>query len=141
MLKLSLLALVLLAAPAAFAQKPGHDKPGARAVPTEHSFVGTWDYVVQPDEPVAQGTFTIVQQGTQLGGTFMTDVPCTIDPFAPDGDAVAFTFKYPPMGVISIWGTLADDRFEGEAQPEGQGALPFVATRQGAQAAEGTDDR
>ena len=119
-----------LLAPAALAQKPAQDKPEPGAYVAGSPFVGTWDYLVRPDDPVAEGTFTITPEGDRLGGTFMTDVPCRIDPFEVAGDAVAFTFKHPGMGEIAIRGTLAGDRFEGEAQPQGQGALPFIATRQ-----------
>jgi hypothetical protein len=132
---LLLASLLVLAAPAALAQK-ADEKPGDRAlVAAEHPFVGTWDYVVRPDDPVAEGTFTIAPDGDALGGLFMTDSGRPIDPFEPEGDAIAFTFKQPGMGEIAIRGTLSGDRFEGEAQPEGQDALPFVATRQTAEPA------
>ena len=121
--------LLLFAAPAAFAQKDS-GKPRARAAASDHPFVGTWDYVVRPDDPVAEGTFTIEQRGDEFAGTFMTDEPRPIDPFEVSADVILFTFKQPGMGDIIIRGILAGDRFEGEAEPEGQDALPFVATRQ-----------
>ena len=125
-----LTSVLVLAAPTAFAQKTD-GKPEARTVaaPTAHPFVGDWNYVVRPDDPVAQGVFTIESHGNRLGGMFMTDDARPIDPFEGAGDVLSFTFKQPGMGVISISGTLAGDRFEGEAQPEGQDALPIVATR------------
>ena len=120
--------LVLLATPAVLAQKSA-GKPEARALASS-PFVGSWDYVVRPNDPVAQGTFTIVEEADGLGGTFMTDGPRQIDDVEVTGDAISFTFKQPGMGVIAIQGTLSGDTYEGEAQPEGQDALPFVATRQ-----------
>jgi len=127
-MRLSLLLLLALSlAPAALAQKP-EGKPEPRALPAS-PFVGTWDYVVRPDDPVARGIFTIEQRGDALGGTFMTDAPREIEVVEVSGDQITFTIKQPGMGVITIRGTLAGDTYTGEAQPEDQGALPFVATR------------
>jgi hypothetical protein len=77
-----------------------------------------------------------VQQGDQLAGTFQTDAPRDILPFEVTGDTLSFTFKQPEMGDIVIRGRLSGDTFEGEADPETQDALPFVATRQAGDAAD-----
>lgn len=132
-MRLFLLALLVVAmAPVCFAQKPDDDKPADRSVAVTSPFVGTWDYVVRPDDPVAEGTFTITQSGDVLGGVFRTDAPRDILPFEADADTLAFTFKQPDMGDIVIRGTLDGNAFEGTAEAEGQEALPFVATRQSA---------
>jgi hypothetical protein len=130
-MRLLLATLLLLAAPAALAQK-ADDKAEARTSVADSPFVGTWDYVVTTDDGDEEtGTFTIQAEGDHLGGTFVTDTTSLIDPFAMAGDAVAFTFKHPAMNVIAIRGTLAGDRFEGEAEVVAQEIiLPFVATRQ-----------
>lgn len=131
-MRLLLLSLaVLLAAPATLAQK-SDGKPGERALAAEHPLVGTWDYVVSTPGDEETGTFTIREEGDHLGGTFITDTTSPIDPFVMTGDAVAFAFKHPEMGVIAIRGTLAGDRFEGEAEVTDQEEMvfPFVATRQ-----------
>ena len=118
--------LLVFAVPSSFAQKTD-DKSSEAAAP--HPLVGTWDYVVRPADPLAQGTFTIRVEDGMLGGTFMTDAARPIDPFEAEGDALGFSFKQPGMGTIAIRGTLDGDRFEGEAQPGDQDAVPFVATR------------
>ena len=126
--------LVLLAAPAALAQKP---EPKSADAAAASPFVGTWDYVVTAgDGDEETGTFTIRQQGDHLGGTFVTDTTSPIDPFVMDGDSAAFTFKHLEMNVIAIRGTLAGDRFEGEAEVMiVEQTFPFVATRQAGAAA------
>jgi hypothetical protein len=130
---LLLASLLVLAAPAALAQKADH-KPGDRAVAAEHPFVGTWDYVVTTPGGEETGTFTIREEGDHLGGTFVTDTTSPIDPFVTTGDTVAFSFKHPEMNVITIRGTLAGDRFEGEAEVTAmEEAFPFAATRQTAE--------
>ena len=125
-----LLLLALLAAPAALAQKPADDKPDDGASADPFPFVGTWSYVVRPEDPLARGSFTVEPGDDALAGTIMTDTDRPIDPFVPDGDAITFSFKQPGMGTITIRGRLAGDDFQGEAEPEGQDPVPFVATRQ-----------
>jgi hypothetical protein len=122
--------LVLLAVPAAHAQKP-EAKSAAPVAVAASPFVGTWAYVVSTPGDEETGTFTIREDGDYLGGTFITDTTTPIDRFVMTGDTGAFTFKHPGMGVIAIRGVLAGDRFEGEAEITTQEMiLPFVATRQ-----------
>jgi hypothetical protein len=129
--------LFVLVAPGALAQKPGGKPAASAAAVTISPFAGTWDYAVTtPDGDEETGTFTIREEGDHLGGIFVTDTTSPIDPFVMTGDAAAFTFKHPQMGVIAIRGTLAGDRFEGEAEvTDEEMILPFVATRQAEAAA------
>ena len=119
--------LVLLAVPAALAQK-SEGKSGDEAA---SPFVGTWDYAVTTPGGEETGTFTIREEGDHLGGTFTTDTTSPIDPFSMDGDSIAFSFKHPNMSDIAIRGILAGDRFEGEAEITIQDmTFPIVATRE-----------
>lgn len=135
-----LLALaLLLAAPSAQAQK-SDDKPAgepaeasvaeAAVAEAPDGVVGTWDYTVRPDDPVASGTFVLTMDEGGYDGTFQTDGPRKMLDIRVDGDHLAFAFDQPNMGRIEIQGTVTGGAFEGTAQPTGQDALPMAATLQ-----------
>ena len=119
---LTLLLFFALVAPLAHAQKSDDQ--------SDDGIAGTWAYVVRPDDPVAQGTFALEWNGEILDGAIQTDAERKFDTVELNGDQLTVTFTQPNMGLITISGTFDGDAFEGEAVPEGQGPLPFVATRQ-----------
>ena len=124
---LSLVALLLFTVPLTFAQK-------SAGKPSDEGVAGTWDYTVRPDDPVAQGTFMLERHNDEWRGAIQTNAEQKFDTIEVDGDQLRFTFVQPNMGVITIWGAFDGDTFEGQAQPEGQDALPFAATRHDATA-------
>lgn len=100
------------------------------ADPHAEALVGTWDYTVRPDDPVAEGTFTFVWDGGALDGAIQTDAERKIETIELEADQLTFTFAQPGKGTITIKGTVTGNTFDGVAQPEGQDVLPFVASRQ-----------
>jgi hypothetical protein len=120
---LSLLLLFALVAPFAHAQKDANK-------PTDDGIAGTWDYVVRPDDPVAQGTFELEWHDGELRGAIQTDAERKFDTVALEDDHLTVTFDQPGTGHITIRGTFSESTFDGEAEIEGQTTLPFVGTRQ-----------
>ena len=120
------LALVL-AAPFAQAQKPGDaDKPDA-----PESLLGTWEYIVRPDDPMADGTFSAEEGYDQINGMFNTDAPRKMENIEMTDTNLSFSFTQPGMGVIQVNFALLDDgSLEGDATPEGADEpITIVASR------------
>ncbi len=114
---------LLLVAPTAFAQKPTDDKP-------EDGLLGTWEYTVRPDDPIATGTFELEESGDQLNGMFNTNEPRKMENIELMDSGLSFTFTQPGMGLIVINLTLEDGSLFGDALQEGADEpLPMVAVR------------
>lgn len=120
---------VLLAAPFARAQKPTDDDK-----PADQGMFGTWEYTVRPDDPMATGTFEIVQGDAQIDGMFNTDAPRKMNGIELTETSLSFSFTQPGMGVITIEMTLEEGALSGTASPEGaEEPLPIVAVRPSAE--------
>ena len=117
---------IVLAAPFALAQKPnGAEKPG-----DAEGLLGTWEYTVRPDDPMAQGTFVLEDADSQINGTFNTDAPGKMENIELTETTLSFSIVQPGMGTINISMTLADGSLAGEALPEDEDEpLEIVAVR------------
>jgi len=117
---------IVLAAPFAQAQKPnGADKPG-----DTEGLLGTWEYTVRPDDPMAQGTFVLEDAGSQINGTFNTNAPRKMENIDLTETTLSFSIVQPGMGAVNISMTLADGSLAGEALPEdADEPLVIVAVR------------
>ena len=120
---------IVLAAPFALAQKSdGADKPG-----DAEGLLGTWEYTVRPDDPMAQGTFVLEDAGGQINGMFNTDAPRKMENIELTETTLSFSIVQPGMGTVNISMTLADGSLAGEALPEDEDEpLDIVAVRPGA---------
>ncbi len=119
------LALVL-AAPLSLAQKPNDaDKPD-----DADGLLGTWEYTVRPDDPMAQGTFVLEDADSQINGTFNTNEPRKMENIQLTETTLSFSIVQPGMGTVNISMTLADGSLAGEALPEdADEPLVIVAVR------------
>ena len=106
---------VALAAPFSQAQKPSDEDKSADA----EGLLGTWEYTVRPDDPMAEGTFEIVQGDDQIDGMFNTDAPRKMTGIELTETSLSFSFSQPGMGVIAIGLELVDGSLTGTALPEG----------------------
>lgn len=105
---------LILAAPLALAQKPNNaDKPGDAEGP-----LGTWEYTIRPDDPMAQGTFVLEDAGSQINGTFNTNEPRKMENIQLTESTLSFSFTQPGVGTINVSMTLADGSLAGEFLPE-----------------------
>ncbi len=120
---------IVLAAPFAQAQKPNDaDKPD-----DAEGLLGTWEYTVRPDDPMAQGTFVLEDADSQINGTFNTNEPRKMENIQLTETTLSFSFTQPGMGTINISMTLADGSLAGEALPEDEDEpIEIVAVRPGA---------
>ena len=98
---------LLLAAPFTQAQKPADgNKP-------DEGLFGTWEFTVRPDDPMAEGTFEIVQGEEQIDGMFNTDAPRKMNDIELTDTSLSFSFTQPGMGLIIIGFELEDGSLTG----------------------------